>query len=279
MPSVCSSTATMRPVSSTSLTATRPSTPAGYVDWTTSAAGRLTGVDAERRAGVVQGGAGQLTALVVERLQLRRRAVSASAGSVGREEALGDGRLGDPAGGVQARPEPEGDVLGLDPRAGPGRRDGSAPPGRRSGGRSARAGRGARSRGSRRSSGITSETVPSAASWNRAGSSRARAAGSSRRSTSACATFSATPAPASCLNGYGQSGAVRIDDRDGGRELGRHVVVVGDDDVQADRVGGGDLGRRRDAAVDGDDQPGLPARRGRAGRRCSGRSRRGRGAG
>ena len=52
-------------------------------------------------------------------------------------------------------------------------------------------------------------------------------------------------------------GAVRVDDRNGSRELGGHVVVIGDDDVQADRVGRRDLGRRRHATVDGDDQPGL----------------------
>ena len=129
---------------------------------------QLTGVDAERRAGIVQGGAGEVTALAVEGLQLRGEGLGLG-GVVGGEEALGDGRLGDPAGGVEARAEPEGDVLGLDP--GPGQA-GAADQRREAGDRAVvqRAQAVAHDRAVLAFSGITSETVPSAASCNRAGS-------------------------------------------------------------------------------------------------------------
>ena len=47
--------------------------------------------------------------------------------------------------------------------------------------------------------------------------------------------------------------AMRIDHREGRRQHRRDAVVVRDDDVQAARVGGGDLGDARRAAVHGDD--------------------------
>ena len=66
--------------------------------------------------------------------------------------------------------------------------------------------------------------------------------------------MSATPTPAKCLKGYGQSGRWGVNDGHGGGELLLALVVVGDDKIDAERRGVGRLVHARDAAVDRDDQ-------------------------
>ncbi len=71
---------------------------------------------------------------------------------------------------------------------------------------------------------------------------------------SAWTSFSATPTPARFLSGIGAIVAARVDDRQGARQLGVRLVMVGDDQIDAEVAGPPGRFRAANAAVDRHDQ-------------------------
>ena len=99
-------------------------------------------------------------------------------------------------------------------------------------------------------SGTTSASVPIAAILTNAGSHLLRPA----RPQSACTSFSATPTPARYLSGYEQSWRFGIQHGHRHRQLVVRLVVVGDDQVDAELARPPRRFDAADAAVDGNDQ-------------------------
>ena len=171
---------------------------------------------------------------------------SASPPVVGEDQLERRTRMPEPAGGVDPRREPEADRAGVDggrvdvrrahqrAQAGLARvRERAQPRDRERAVLVERAGRRRRSSRARRGRG-------------------AGATASLSTPSSACASLSTTPVPQS--SGKGIVGRPRRHDRAVG-QLRARPVVVGDDDVEAERARLGDLLDGRDPAVDGEHEP------------------------
>ena len=101
--------------------------------------------------------------------------------------------------------------------------------------------------------------VAMATTFRNEGTRRARP----ERSSSACASLKATPAPHRNLQGYPQPGWFGLSTASARgtasayalSPLLRHQVVIGDDQVHARALGGFGGGKGADAGVHADDQP------------------------
>ena len=102
-------------------------------------------------------------------------------------------------------------------------------------------------------SGTTSASVPMAAILTNAGSRLER----SVRPHSACTSFNATPTPARFLSGYAAVVPLRVDHRERARQLDVRLVMVGDDEIDAELARPPRRVHAADAAVHRDDEPGA----------------------
>ena len=255
MPSSTDTTTTGRWKASTSFDATMPMTPRCQPspDDDEHRAGADVRVALDRLAGRGE----DLLLLVLPSLVLlvelrRQRPRLVGHGGVGGEqEARGDVGRGHAAGRVHARREHEADVVAVDRLAGSGPRRRAAPAAPPCAGR-ARAARGRSCAMTRFSptSGTTSASVPMAAILTNAGSHFSWPV----RAQSACTSLSATPTPARFLSGYAQSRLLRVDDGQRRRQLVLGLVVVGDDQVDAELARAPRGVHAADAAVHRDDQ-------------------------